>query len=91
MTALHQILEINAELPPLQCVHALRLCPHIMLHSIGNRTHKPLCNAPFDLLVELAGGDPFRLLETRIACKENIGKIVIARLRNGCEIHTTLK
>ena len=69
MTALHQVLEINTELPPLQRVHALRLHPDIMLHSIGNRTDKPLCDAPLDLLVKLAGGDPFRLLEMRIARK----------------------
>ena len=91
MTALHQVLKVDAELTSLELVHALRLCPHSILDSILNRAHQPPCDTPLDVLIELAGSLPLRLLEARIARKENIGEVIIARICDCRDIHTALK
>ena len=91
MTALHQILIVNAELASLERIRSAGFLPHAALHGILNRADKSLRNALLDILVKLAGCIALRLFEACIARKEDIGEIVIAGITDRRDVHAPQK
>ena len=87
MTALHQILKVDAELPSLELVRPLRLHPLPCAHSICDRPCNPGRDTVLDLFVEFPRGIALRLLEARVARKEDIGEVVVARIGDRRDIH----
>ena len=88
MTAFHQILKVDAELPSLELVRALRLRPLTCAHSICDRPCNPGRDTVLDLFVEFPRGISLRLLETRVARKEDIGEVIVACIGDRRNIHT---